>query len=351
MLALRIITAGVAISLLCGCALKGSGPAPESAASPESYAGYLFVYFSGEASDQGERIRFALSRGNDPLHWQELNGAAPVLTSTVGTTGVRDPFILRSPDNRRFYLIATGLKMHGNDDWDHVQRHGSPSIVVWESTDLVTWGEQRLVRVAPAAAGNTWAPEAIYDPSLSKYVVFWASTLYAADDAAHAGSSYNRMLYATTTDFRSFSPPEVWNDPGHAVIDSTVVEADGTFYRFTKDERKNGPASPCGKFIRLERSRTLTATPWERVAECIGQGTVSRGEGPLVFKSNTDDKWHLFIDEFGVRGYVPLESSDLSSGVWVASADYSLPPSPRHGTVLPVTAAEHRRLLDAFGVR
>jgi hypothetical protein len=112
--------------------------------------GALLVYFSGEASDEGERIRFALSRGNDPLHWQELNGGAPVLTSTVGTTGVRDPFILRSPDNRRFYLIATDLKMHGNDDWDHVQRHGSPSIVVWESTDLVTWDEQRLVRVARA---------------------------------------------------------------------------------------------------------------------------------------------------------------------------------------------------------
>jgi hypothetical protein len=30
------------------------------------------------------------------------------------------------------------------------------------------------------------------------------------------------------------------------------------------------------------------------------------------------------------------------------SADYELPASPRHGTVLPVTRAEYNRLLTAY---
>ncbi|CAM5304898.1 hypothetical protein SGLAM104S_09051 [Streptomyces glaucescens] len=41
------------------------------------YAGYLFAYFTGEGTADGEQIRYALSRGNDPLHWRELNRAGP----------------------------------------------------------------------------------------------------------------------------------------------------------------------------------------------------------------------------------------------------------------------------------
>lgn len=362
----RVTGLACVVSWFCACVAGGSRtaapsagavPTPPAMAQPESaasapaapaYAGYLFTYFIGEGSAQGEQIYFALSRGNDPLNWQELKGGAPVLSSTVGTTGTRDPFIIRSPEGSHFYLIATDLKIYGDANWDRVQRKGSRSIVVWESRDLITWTDQRLVRVAPDTAGNTWAPEAFYDATIGAYVVFWASKVYAEDDPAHAGDTYNRMLYAKTADFRTFSEPQVWHDPGYSVIDSTVIEAGGTLYRFTKDERKNEPASPCGKFIALETSRSLTNPKWNPVAECIGQGTVSRGEGPLVFKSNTEQKWYLFIDEFGGRGYVPFESIDGNLSKWVSAPQYSLPPRPRHGTVLPVSAAEHGRLLRAF---
>ncbi|MFF9621053.1 family 43 glycosylhydrolase [Streptomyces griseosporeus] len=314
------------------------------------YAGYLFAYFTGEGTADGEQIRYALSRGNDPLHWRELNGGRPVLTSTTGEQGLRDPFVIRSPEGDRFYLIATDLRMYRNasGSWDQVQRHGSKSVMVWESTDLVHWTDQRLVKVAPDNAGNTWAPEAYWDAGLGAYVVFWASKLYAADDPGHTGSTYNRMLYATTKDFRTFSEPKVWDDPGYSVIDSTVVAHDGTYYRYTKDERDPDSADPCSKFITAEKSTSLTSTSYDFVADCIGSGAMDRGEGPTVFKSNTEEKWYLFIDEYGGRGYVPFETTDLDSGRWTPSSDYQLPASPRHGTVLPVTQEEYDRLLAAY---
>ena len=74
--------------------------------------------------------------------------------------------------------------------------------MVWESTDLVHWSDQRMVRVSPPTAGNTWAPEAYWDASRGEFVVFWASKLYSPDDPEHAGDSYNRMMYATTTGLR-----------------------------------------------------------------------------------------------------------------------------------------------------
>jgi hypothetical protein len=314
------------------------------------YAGYLFAYFTGEGTADGEQIRYALSRGNDPLHWRELNGGKPVLTSTIGEKGLRDPFVIRSPKGDKFYAIATDLRMYKNSSgsWDQVQRHGSKSIMVWESTDLVHWTDQRLVKVSPDNAGNTWAPEAYWDDSLGEYVVFWASKLYADDDPDHTGSTYNKMMYATTKDFRTFSEPKVWNDPGYSVIDSTVVKHKDTYYRYTKDERDPTSSSPCAKFITGEKSTSLTSTKYDFVADCIGNGAMDRGEGPTVFKSNTENKWYLFIDEYGGRGYIPFETTDLDSGKWTPSKNYQLPASPRHGTVVPVTQAEYDRLLAAY---
>lgn len=311
----------------------------------QALKGYMFSYFTGEGTADGEQLYAALSKGDDPLKWRELNDGKPVLTSTLGEKGLRDPFIIRSPEGDKFYQIATDLRIYGNGDWDAAQRSGSKSVMVWESTDLVHWTNQRLVRISPDSAGNTWAPEAYYDTELGAYVVFWASKLYA--DEAHSGDTYNRMMYATTRDFYTFSEPRVWVDRGYSVIDSTMIQHDGTYYRLSKDERNNSSSTPNSKFIFEEKSDKILGD-WTAVAEGIGKGAMNAAEGPLVFKSNTEEKWYAFLDEFGGRGYLPFETTDLDSGTWTPVADYDLPARPRHGTVLPVTQAEYDRLLRSY---
>ncbi|MEU6256826.1 family 43 glycosylhydrolase [Streptomyces sp. NPDC047043] len=312
----------------------------------QALKGYMFSYFTGEGTADGEQLYAALSKGNDPLKWRELNDGKPVLTSTLGEKGLRDPFIIRSPEGDKFYQIATDLRIYGNGDWDAAQRTGSKSIMVWESTDLVHWTNQRLVKISPDSAGNTWAPEAFYDAKLGEYVVFWASKLY--DNADHSGDTYNRMMYATTRDFYTFSEPKVWIDRGYSVIDSTMIQNNGTYYRLSKDERNNTSSTPNSKFIFEEKSDSILNPSWTAVAEGIGKGAMSAAEGPLVFKSNTEEKWYAFLDEFGGRGYIPFETTDLDSGNWTPVTDYDLPSKPRHGTVLPVTQAEYDRLLRAY---
>jgi len=314
--------------------------------SSREHAGYLYVHFKREAAD-GEQIHFALSNGNDPLHFDDLNGGKPVLYSALGERGVRDPHIVRSPDGGRCYLIATDLRVYDCRDWDHLQRRGSRSIMVWESTDLVDWGEGRLVEVAPPGAGNTWAPEAVWDPEQEAFLVHWSSMLY--DNAEHEGESYNRIMYATTRDFREFSEPRVWIDRGWSTIDATLIESEGLYYRFVKDERARDGQAPSGKSVFSETAGSLTAAKWKPLAEGIGLGLISRGEGPLVYKSNTEEKWFLWIDEFTPeRRYVPFETTNLASGQWTPSEDFRLPPDPCHGVVLPVTAEEYDRLSTAW---
>jgi hypothetical protein len=311
-----------------------------------AYAGYLYAHFKRESVD-GEQIHFALSDGNHPLRFDDLNGGRPVLFSTLGERGVRDPHIVRDPDGDRFYLIATDLRVYAGTDWDRHVRHGSRSIMVWESADLVNWDAGRLVEVAPPEAGNAWAPESVWDAERGAFLVHWSSTLY--DDTEHSGTSYNRILYAYTRDFREFSAPRIWIDRGWQTIDATVIRHDGLYYRFLKDERARDHHAPQGKSIFSESSASLAAAEWKPLAEGIGLDAIIRGEGPLVYKSNTDEKWFLWIDEFTPeRRYVPFESTDLASGRWVPSTAHRLPRDPCHGVVLPVTAEEYERLAAAW---
>lgn len=326
-----------------------SVPALPRAVDDEAYA---FSYFTADTVE-GENIYFAASNGNNALSWRELNGGNWVITSEHGERGLRDPFLIRSVEGDTFYLIATDLSIGRNGDWGRAQTDGSQYLEIWESTDLVTWSEQRHVKVSPETAGMTWAPEAYYDDDLGEYVVFWASRLFTDDTrttclTTESGSGcYARMMYATTKDFVTFSEPRIWQDTGSARIDSTVLKDGDDYYRFTKDE---GGQTGCIDII-AEKSSSLTevtttaslaaGTGWTSVATCIARNAGFGGavEGPTVFRANPGDTsghdYYLYLDNYGGSGYFPLGTDDLDSGSWTRVAG-SLPAS-RHGTVLPVT--------------
>lgn len=340
-------------------------PAP---ADPD-YEGYAFAYFAGESTDDGEKIHFGASQGNDPLSYDELNDGEPVLSSAYGEKGLRDPFIIRSHEGDRFYLLATDLKAYPAVDFGQAQETGSKYVEVWESTDLVHWSDQRHIKVSSDFAGNTWAPEAFYDEAAGEYVVYWASALYPTTETAgrDINTSYQRMVYATTRDFVTFSEPKPWIDvrrgTGRGMIDATVVKDGDTFYRVVKDEASMTPRQERSTDLRAAVSGSLpttTSTPgWQLVKERVGVGqpnpwggTFTNGEGPTVFRDNEDpDRWYLFIDQpsyHGGRGYLAFTTTDIASGSWTAVPDADLPSSPRHGTVIPVTQAELDGMREAF---
>lgn len=328
---------------------------------PADYDAYAFAYFAGESTDDGERIYFAASRGDDPLDYDRLNDGRPVLSSTLGEKGLRDPFLIRSPEGDRFYLLATDLKIFGGNNFGTAQQTGSKALMIWESTDLVHWSDQRMVKVSSDFAGNTWAPEAFYDEEAGEYVVYWASALYPTTDSAgrDINTSYQRMMYATTRDFVTFSEPQVWVDvkrgTGRGMIDATVVKDGGTYYRVIKDEASMTPRQERSTDLRATVTGSLpttTSTPgWQLVKEKVGigqpnpwGGTFTGGEGPTVFRDNDDpDRWYMLIDQpsyHGGQGYLAFRTDDIASGSWTSVPSADLPSSPRHGTVIPVTQAE-----------
>ena len=309
----------------------------------DDYTDYFFAYFTGEGSANGEQIYFASSE--DGMNWKELNDGKPSLVSTLGEKGVRDPFIIRSAEGDKFYLIATDLKIYGGNGWGNAQTAGSQALMIWESDDLVNWSKQRMVEISASIdAGCTWAPEATYDPVTGEYVVYWASKV--------AGDNYSkqRLYYSKTRDFYSFTEPKVFIDYNESSIDTTIIMHNGTYYRYTKNEGGNtNSLGALTKTIFVEKSDRLLGEYTQIPSDSLNSNQWV--EGPTIFKLNNDDSagdtWCLLVDNYGSGGYYPLISNDLESGVFTkpASGTYKMPNGARHGTPIRITKAEYNKVM------
>lgn len=348
---------------------------------------YFWAFFTGEG-DGAEHVSVAASKGNDALAWNTLNNGVPIIESTEGTEGLRDPFIIRSKDGDKFYMIATDLRIAGlPGGFKTAQISGSKYLEIWESTDLINWSDQRHVKVSSDYAGNTWAPEAFYDDETEQYVVYWASNLYDTENAAdRTDVTYNRMMYATTQDFISFSEPQVWIDVDQGktagVIDVSVAKEGDTYYRFYKNEKNMTLLEEKSNvFLDTYAGTTMPGThndpnKWSLITKEIASGLPNgagnnkfhQGEGPTVFKSNDGDvngnEWYLMIDQPGYHGgpnhYVPFATkkslADTAKEDWhseAAKLSQNLPQNadggkPRHGTIIPVTRSEYQAILEAY---
>lgn len=166
----------------------------------------------------------------------DMNCGQPVLRSTVGEEGVRDPYLYRSPEGDRYFLIATDLSIYNRGGWKiNEQGYYDPSttgshyLVLWESTDLVNWGTPKHIKVAPENAGMAWAPEMIYDDVSGQYIIFFASSIMNPETKYKAKP--NAIYYVATRDFVNFSDTKLLIDnqtdgeeegKAREIIDTTI---------------------------------------------------------------------------------------------------------------------------------
>lgn len=272
---------------------------------------YLAAYMT--ATDE-KHLYYALS--TDGFHFDELvNQGQPILGATLDDRRLRDPMIFR--DRAMLYhLVATV-------SWSH------PYFTIWDSNDLVTWKNERLVGVAPKGASMVWAPEIVYDAEEDDYVVYWTSAIGDFQTAS--------IYFATTKDFRAFSSPQVMlSDPTAAIMDATVAFDGANYHMFY---RSNG----------LRHATAMHATGPYGHAELLAEDDV---EGPFVFRLNDSSGWGMVWDYFeGNAGYGLLRSPDLFNWTRLTNpvppyynGQVSFPAGIRHGSVIPVTQAQVERL-------
>lgn len=334
--AARIVLCTASVALLAACSAPATVAVPRATAAAQP--NYLLVHFTSETVD-GEQLYFATSQ--DGYRWTDLNGSKPVLRSTLGDGGVRDPAIVRSPHGDRFWILATDLRIANGKGWPAAMNRGSTKLVIWESADLVNWSAPRLVDVAGTVsdAGCAWAPEAIYDEASGDYLVYWA-TISPAD-----GVTKPRIYSSRTRDFVSFTPAALYIDrPGTTgLIDTQIVKVDDpkARYRYVR-------ASGDGQ-LTVEGATTLMGK-WNIVGDLQPLGLTGKDvEGPILFKIAQTGEWGMWVDQYARKGgYLALVSDDLSRPerfrrVDVANVDYGQS-KKRHGSILNITADEYRRL-------
>ena len=302
---------------------------------------YLFVHFREKTTPDGEQVYFGLSR--DGFHWESVNGGRPVLWAYYGDKGVRDHTIARRKDGG-FVILSTDLSLsygmrgqyHGS--WDEISRHGSRCLSLWESPDLVTWTEQRLIDMGDDGFGCVWAPDLIWDEQDGSWLLHWSSS--------HRSNGYGdkSIWCCRTKDFHTFTKPkELYRDPACGVIDSAIYREGGTWYMFLKHEKD--PA--CVRLMKAPAAEgPYTVIP--AFDEEMAKLQSGKYEAPTAFRTD-DGRWCLFLDYYGVRGagqgYVPFVAESIDSGRFIRSdAAFSFPYGFKHGTILPISLEEYERI-------
>ncbi|SEO95847.1 Glycosyl hydrolases family 43 [Mucilaginibacter gossypiicola] len=325
------ITINIALIIFFSFSSQLTVLAQKSNRKPNSdYKGYLFAYFTGNQKSE-EAIRFAIS--TDGYHYWALNHNEPVVNSSVisETGGVRDPHILRCADGKTFYMVATD--MVSANGWS-----SNRGLVLLKSTDLIHWssshinfqkrfsGQDSLLRV--------WAPQTIYDDVAKKYMVYFSLKYGNQPDKIH-------YIYANSefTDFEG-EPKQLFFSPDNAAcIDGDIEKKDDTYYLFFKTEdRVPG--------IKIAVSKSLTKGYTLQSDEYVQQ-TTRPVEGAGTFKLNDGTGFILMYDMYTSGLYQFTKSTDLKN-FKVIDEEVSMNFKPRHGTVMPVTADEMKKLVSRF---
>lgn len=282
-----------------------------------------------------EQLHLALS--TDGRHWTPLNDNQPVWEQRV-----RDPFIRRDADGL-WHLVATGAAR----DRRTAGPGRGPVCLHATSRDLIHWQEARslwlMEGVTNNAGGrprNIWAPAWTTDPKTGETVLYWSSSF------EDAGWKRSRLWQARTRDWKSFTPAQVLFAPPYSVIDGDLLERDGKYYLFHKEE-EFGAATGERRAIRVATADALEG-PYQ-----IHQGPLNQGqivpvitEGPSVMPDLLKPGWLLLYDFCMSNGYGASSSPDLLT--WTVEKDVSFPPDARHGSVARLTEAEAARLKEKF---
>lgn len=303
---------------------------------------YLFVHFKEKITPDGEAVYFGISK--DGFNWEQVNGGNPILMSTLGDKGCRDIEIVRLHTGGFVILttdlcIATKFDENYNVDWKHINSHGSKSLCMWRTDDLVNFSEQKLIYFGRDDFGCMWAPEIFFDEENEEYLIHWGSTV-AADNFTHMS-----IYCSVTKDFETFSEPKLYFTKDNEILDSHITKVGDTYHLFYKNS-SNPP-------MNMHATSKNLYGPFEHdkaFEEYMDKEIYHPGsyEGATTF-TLPDGRWCFMADFFGCEkekmGYVPFISSKPGDMNFKRCPDaFSFPYGFKHGKCIEITDEEYERL-------
>lgn len=320
-------------ALLLLCSIAGADAQEyKSGPAEKDFTAYLFTYFKGNKVED-EAICYAVS--TDGYNYKALNKNRPVIDSRQisSTGGVRDPHLLRAEDGKTFYMVVTD--MTSSKGWD-----SNRAMTLLKSADLVNWSAS-VINIQKKYTGQedlkrVWAPQTIYDAAAGKYMVYWSMKHGNGPDIIYYAYANEGFTDLEGEPRVLFSPKN-----GKSCIDGDIINKNGLYYMFYKTEGH-------GNGLRLAITDSLASGKW---IEQPGykQQTRDAVEGSSTFKLINSDTYILMYDVYMKGKYQFTESKDLDV-FKVIDQDISMDFHPRHGSVIPITSRELKRLTDQWGL-
>ena len=293
----------------------------------DPYTAYVMGYFTESPDGTQNRFALHLAYSTDGLNWAPLNQNKPVVTPTLGYGALRDPFIFRKQDGT-FVVMATN--MIGQD----MAANLSKSIHVWDSPDLRTFNNGRLLQVNNSSTMHAWAPEAFWDASRGKYAILWSGN-----------TDYNRIYVSYTTDFKTVTDSTnltVFHDPGHDIYDGDMLSYNGVNYFYNANGTIHGFQAPTLNPGTFTNNYVPTIAP-----------SGAAIEAPTLVQKINETRWYLWGDSYSPRNpvFYAWESTNIATNSWTQlnMRDYNAPVNAKHSTITKVTAAELANLIAYWG--
>lgn len=311
----------------------------------EDYKRYLFAYFPNNSD---ENLYYAVSE--DAINYSVLNEGQRIMWSDTLSVkkGIRDPHLIRGVDGKTYYMVATDMK--SAEGWA-----SNRGIVMYKSADLVHWTHHTVhfPDRFPEWKNVTrvWAPATVWDPEYQntdgtkgRYMIYYS--LLTNDGKC----TYDKVFYSYANDDFSglLTDPVYLYDRGSATIDADIVydESDLLYHMVYKNEGAGGICSVTAKHLTAAPGEPL-GSQWSKPSPQLQQTNVAV-EGGGLFRLINQNTWVLMYDCYGSGRYEFCTTSDWEKFTKIGETTPYGVFTPRHGSVLPITAEEYNAVLKAY---
>ncbi|MGJ1205335.1 glycoside hydrolase family 43 protein [Sphingobacterium lactis] len=273
-----------------------------------------------EPADEGLRYLYSY----DGYNWNEIDGI--YLAPTLGSQKImRDPSIIRDKKGT-YHLVWT------------IAWKGEKGIGYASSADLITWENQRIIPVMEheSTTVNVWAPEWFYDEATGEYMIIWASTIPGRYPKGVEDENNNhRMYYTSTRDFKTFTPTQLFADPGFSIIDAVILRKQKDEYVLVLKDNTRPNRNLKVAFSDNAKGPFLNITaPFSAYLT----------EGPSVLK--VKDEWLIYFDSYGSKKYEAVSTKDFKSFESINNKIH-IPEGHKHGTIFHATTKDLNKVLKA----
>ncbi|TKK67027.1 arabinosidase [Ilyomonas limi] len=294
------------VMLLCACT--------------SSKKAWLYTSFN-EPAKEGLRLMYSY----DGKHWTYFNHI--FLKPLVGKEKImRDPSMIK--DKNGIYHLVWTTEWKGNNGFGYAS-----------SADLIHWSKEQYMPVMKEepTVVNVWAPEWFYNEEVNNYMIIWASTIpYRFDKGIEDEFNNHRLYYISTTDFKNFTKPKLFFDPGFSSIDATLVKrGDKDYVLVFKDNTRNE------RSIKVAFGKTPIG-PFANVSSAL---TGAYTEGPTV--AHVKEEWFIYFDAYRNKDFEAIKTKDFKTFT-DATKEISIPEGHKHGTILPVTKKDIKKMQKAL---